>query len=119
MPASNVIHRQLIERASGRQRADASAAIEARRRLDSGLPGVCHAFKVERAILFGSLAWGGFREDSDVDLMVWGAKAEEVDALAAQLGDLLQRPLHVVMGEFASIGLAERCLRDGVELNVT
>ncbi|GEM_PF-1561198 len=116
---SNVIHRQLVERAAGRQRANASAAVEARRRLESGLTGVSRAFKVQRAILFGSLAWGGFREDSDVDLMVWGAKAEEVDALAAQLGELMQRPMHVVMGELASVGLVERCLREGVELNVT
>ena len=66
---------------------------------------------LEVAMLFGSLARGAARPDSDIDLAVFGS----VDplALSGALSSLLCREVDVVRIEGAPIPLLDSILRDG------
>ena len=72
--------------------------------------------QVRVAILFGSLARGAGRPDSDVDIAI---DAPEIDflALGAELGSVLDRLVDVVPLAQASIPLYEHLVRDGVVIH--
>jgi predicted nucleotidyltransferase len=67
--------------------------------------------RLEVALLFGSMARGRARPDSDVDLAVFG----DVDplALSGALSALLRREVDVVRIEGAPIPLLDSIVRDG------
>lgn len=66
--------------------------------------------------LFGSLAWGKTRADSDVDLAVEGLSAGEYWRSLAELSDLFGCNVDLVRIETADAGLRERILREGLPL---
>ena len=70
--------------------------------------------QVALALLFGSVARGTEREDSDVDLAV--ATEGEFDLLdvARELGARVGREVHVVQLRDATIPLLDEIVRDGV-----
>ncbi len=71
-----------------------------------------------RQWLIGSLAWGGFGEGSDVDLVVEGLDAAEASALTAHLIFALPVPAHVLRLEELSPSFRARVLAEGHELDV-
>ena len=68
--------------------------------------------EVRFALLFGSVARGEARPDSDVDVAVAGEA--DVLALMAEISLALGREAHVVPVETASIPLNDELLRDGL-----
>ena len=69
---------------------------------------------VGRAWLFGSLAWGRARPDSDVDLAVEGLPTESYFEALAELGGMLPGPVDLVRIEEAGESLRARILADGI-----
>jgi predicted nucleotidyltransferase len=68
-------------------------------------------------VLFGSVARGDARPDSDVDIAVLGAEFWAANRLGAELGTALGREAHVVQLEDASDHLRFEVARDGVLLH--
>jgi predicted nucleotidyltransferase len=100
-----------------RERCEASR-LRIRQELDSVLSELGPRHGIRRGVLYGSLAWGGFHDRSDVDLVVWGAEPGDEDALAGEILQRVGRPAHVVRAEWAPPGLVERVLAEGEELRV-
>lgn len=99
---------------------DLRASEEVRAKLERELASLSRKYNIERAFLFGSLAWGGFSEErSDVDLLVFGPNPIQMIELTALLGDALRRSVHALAPSEAPTTLVERVLREGVELCVT
>lgn len=71
---------------------------------------------VRVAVLFGSVARGGSRLDSDLDLAV-DAPAVDLLALRATLTAALGREVDLVSLEDATIPLLEHLVRDGIVLH--
>lgn len=75
-------------------------------------------YGVGRVLLYGSLAWGGFREGSDIDIFVEGFKDQypywkmyvEMERLASPF------EINLVLAEDASRSLRETVLKNGVVL---
>jgi predicted nucleotidyltransferase len=68
------------------------------------------------AVLFGSVAWGRARRDSDVDLAVAGAApltADEKAALIADLAVLTGRPVDLIDLSTAGTDILRQALRKG------
>jgi predicted nucleotidyltransferase len=81
-----------------------------------------HPEGVTAAYVFGSVARGTARPDSDVDVAVLFSQApkasllEQPFALADELRGLLGRPVDLVVLNTASADLVHRVLRDGVRV---
>ena len=74
-------------------------------------------YGVSKVYLFGSLAWGDFTRDSDIDLAVVGLPEElflEVYGVAEDLATPLK--VDLVLLETAEPSLKERALREGKRL---
>ncbi len=74
-------------------------------------------YGVSKVYLFGSLAWGGFTRDSDIDLAVVGLPEElflEVYGVAEDMAAPLK--VDLVLLETAEPSLKERALREGKRL---
>jgi predicted nucleotidyltransferase len=67
---------------------------------------------VDLALVFGSVARGTPRADSDLDVAVWGTV--DTLALTAALAEEVGRDVHVVRLEQASIPLLEAVIEDGI-----
>jgi len=73
-------------------------------------------YGVQQVVLYGSLAWGGFHEGSDIDLLISGLKDSywrlylEAEALARPF------PVNIVCLEDATPSLQEVAIRKGVSL---
>jgi predicted nucleotidyltransferase len=86
------------------------------RELPRRVPELCAAY------LFGSVARGDARPDSDVDVgLLYAAKPEKtLEAqpflVAGELESLLRRPVDLVVMNTAPVDLVHRILRDGVLL---
>ena len=75
-------------------------------------------FGVSQVYLYGSLAWGGFWEHSDIDLLAVGF-ASEKDFWAMQAGaDWVGRPfeVNIVLEEDAPPSLRDKAIAKGVKL---
>lgn len=81
-----------------------------------------HPEGVTAAYVFGSVARGTARDDSDVDVAVLFSRAPEPSlmgqpfALADELRGLVGRPVDLVVLNTASADLVHRVLRDGVRV---
>ncbi len=74
-------------------------------------------FEVRRVWLFGSLAWGGLHEESDVDLLVEGLTGDLWDAAGAFLEERIGLPVDLVRTEESSPVLVERVRALGLLLH--
>ncbi|MCA9519216.1 MAG: nucleotidyltransferase domain-containing protein [Myxococcales bacterium] len=63
--------------------------------------------------LFGSLAWGGAHERSDLDVAVEGVPPAELDRAHAELWELLGEPVDLVPIESAAASLAQQIRERG------
>ena len=102
-----------------RDEAMARLAAEARAILPRLVSHLVEAHGARRVWLFGSLAEGGFEEDSDIDLAVEGLPAGAAPFRAAAELDDLARPFRVdlVPIEDASDALRERILQHGESIH--
>jgi len=89
-------------------------AMEAARRVADLLK---HEYAVRRVILFGSLAWGGFREDSDIDLAVEGIEKARYFTALVDAGRLTDIPVELKPLEECQGLIRERILKAGVVLH--
>lgn len=64
--------------------------------------------------LIGSLAWGGFGERSDVDLVLAGADSTFATNLEMVLTRELEVPVEVLRAEGLPVSFRERVERDGI-----
>ena len=100
-------------REAKRQAAEARAA-----RLRAAVPAAVAMLRAQhgvgRAWLFGSLAWGGPRLTSDVDLAVEGLPAERYFQALADLEGLLRGGVDLVRMEDADETLRARILAEGI-----
>jgi uncharacterized protein len=89
-------------------------------RLRASLPEAARLLRegygAERVVLFGSLATGRLREQSDVDLAVWGLPVQDYFAALADLMGLFEAPVDLVRIEDAPESLRERVEAEGVIL---
>jgi len=69
--------------------------------------------QVEVAIVFGSVARGAERPDSDVDVAVLASADEDLAALSASISARVGREVDVVSLHDAAIPLIDAVLRDG------
>lgn len=70
-----------------------------------------------RAWLIGSLAWGGFGERSDVDVVLEGATDEEATGLDLALALELRIPADVLRIEELDESFAARVRREGARID--
>jgi predicted nucleotidyltransferase len=70
---------------------------------------------VELALLFGSVARGQARGDSDVDVAVLGLEVD-LGEVAARISEATGREAHVVRLEHATIPLLEELIAEGIVL---
>lgn len=71
-----------------------------------------------RGWLIGSLAWGGFGERSDVDLVLEAATSERAIALELELARTLRVPADVLAIEELPSDFAARVRREGIPIDV-
>lgn len=106
--------RRLHERLSRRSPEDVEAEAVAR----SVLPALASALKkagARRVVLFGSLALGLFRRDSDIDLAVSGLSELALARLEDELTLVAHRSVDLTSLERASSGVRENIDRYGIE----
>jgi predicted nucleotidyltransferase len=80
---------------------------------------IAHANGATRVRIFGSMARGAARPDSDIDLLIDlepGRHLLDLVAIKQDLEDLLGREVHVVTEGAVSPKLRERILRDAAAL---
>ena len=70
-----------------------------------------------RAWLIGSLAWGGFGERSDVDVVVEGLAREAVAEVQARRAEALATPVDLLRLEDLPERFGQRVLSEGVLLH--
>lgn len=102
----------LRARASARRAAQEAHAKTVRDRLLHCLGS--HLPAGSRAWLIGSLAWGGFGEHSDVDLVLHGADSEFASRLEMLLTRELDVPVEVLRFEDLPATFRQRIEREGV-----
>lgn len=108
--------RQLRERFEHRPQSDLAAEAAAK----SLLPALVHRLRREgamRIVLFGSLADGYFREESDIDLAVSGLSERVLAQLERELTILARRSVELVNLDVAPEPLRESIQRSGQELS--
>ncbi len=72
-------------------------------------------YGAERALVFGSIAEGRAREDSDLDLLVLGTAAADYWALRAELEAAVERPLDLLT-EADDPRILQQALAQGVTI---
>lgn len=73
-------------------------------------------FGVRRVVVFGSLAWGRFRPDSDIDLAVEGLPPDRFFRADARLAWELPVPIDLKLLTGCTPSLRQRIEEEGVEL---
>lgn len=108
--------RTLLERAEARAR-DLEARREAvLRRIPELAAALRESFGATEVWLFGSLAWGGFREGSDVDLAVRGVRPARIDEAMVEAWRRLDQEVDVVDMDTLSSEFRARIEREGTRL---
>ncbi|MBN2358145.1 MAG: nucleotidyltransferase domain-containing protein [Deltaproteobacteria bacterium] len=108
----------LVARARAARHGRAQRAAAARAKLPAVVRLLVEDFGARRVVLFGSLAAGGFHEDSDIDLLVEGIAPErwyEADARAAAAADPFE--LDLVPASAARSSVLRRAVREGEVLH--
>jgi predicted nucleotidyltransferase len=86
----------------------------------SAIAALCNQFGARRMRVFGSVARGEERPDSDVDILVEFPRGYDLFAqrlpLTEQLADLLQRRVELIPEHELSRHIREQALREAVEL---
>ena len=101
------VDRALTERRAGEIRAKLSLAARSLRREAA----------VDGAWLIGSLAWGGFGERSDADVVVRGADSSRAGALAGRLGEVAGVAIDLLLLEELPEGFRCRVITEGIRLD--
>lgn len=108
---------EMIRAFLARGQAERERAVEARvaslRARLSDVVGCLRARGARRVWLFGSLAWGGAHERSDLDVAVEGVPPAELDRAHAELWELLGEPVDLVPIESAAASLAQQIRERG------
>ncbi len=116
-PVPRDLARALVaRRRTARLRGEERAA-RLRERLRSVAPRLRREGGFESAWLVGSLAWGGFGERSDVDIVVRGADPSRLGALWVAFGDALETQVDLLRIEDLPDGFARRVLAEGQKLD--
>jgi predicted nucleotidyltransferase len=108
--------RALVARASGEQAAFAVEVESLRQRLPSVSKLLRRQYGARRVVLFGSLAWGGFHEGSDVDIAVEGVSDSDAGVAMADASTAAQRLVEIFRLEDLPASFRQRVLRDGLSL---
>jgi predicted nucleotidyltransferase len=107
--------RHLNERLSHRPSEDMEAEAAAR----GVVPALVSALQeagAQRVVLFGSLARGSFRKNSDIDLAVSGLPERALAKLEHELTLVAHRPVELTNLELASPAMRESIRIQGIEL---
>jgi predicted nucleotidyltransferase len=108
---------QHLRRITERQRRTEAARAERFRRLLPEAAKVSReGYQVQRVVLFGSLATGRYREDSDVDLAVEGLRGDLYFDALSKLMALFRGPVDLVCLEEAPESLRQRIADEGEPL---
>ena len=102
----------LRARAKAQRAAQEARAQAVRDRLMQGLR--LHLPPGTKAWLIGSLAWGGFGEHSDVDLVLLGADSPSASRLEMSLTRDLAVPVEVLRAEELPASFRARVEQDGI-----
>jgi len=113
--------RDLVATLVARRRATALEQGERGTRLHDRARRIAQRLRQERRLdgawLVGSLAWGGFGERSDVDLVVRGADETQLGALWILVGDALDAEVDLLRLEDLPEAFAARVLSEGERLD--
>lgn len=111
----------LVATLVARRRVARAAHSERAARLRAVVAGVASGARavgaVDAAWLIGSLAWGDFGARSDVDVVVRGADAASLGALAARFGDALDAEIDLMRIEELPDAFARRVLAEGLRID--
>jgi predicted nucleotidyltransferase len=110
--AATLIARRVITRERDRDRA---SALHERLRHVAGR--LRREGRLDAAWLVGSLAWGGFGERSDVDVVARGVDVARVGAVWADLVDALDTRVDLLCFEDLPEGFRRRVLTEGQRLD--
>jgi predicted nucleotidyltransferase len=116
-PAPRDLARALVDRRRVARIRSEERAAHLRERLHTLAPRLHREGAFEAAWLVGSLAWGGFGERSDVDVVVRGSDPSRLGALWAAFGDALGAPVDLLRIEDLPEGFARRVLAEGQRLD--
>lgn len=106
----------LLSRATTRRRRDEGDAQHCRDRVVAMVPPLRDRFGFGRAWLIGSLAWGGFGERSDIDLVVERLGVDAATLLAEQLADATGRAVDVLVLDSLPASFRQRILDEGIDV---
>src|SRR5690242_3177633 len=109
--------RALMARAAREQEQLVERAAELRARLPEIARRLRARFGVRRLILFGSLAWGAFHANSDVDLAVEGLAPEDVGEAMADASAIAGKVVELFRLEALPSSFRERVLSEGEALS--
>ena len=70
-----------------------------------------------RAWLIGSLAWGGFGERSDIDLVLAGVDAEQATFIETALGKAVDIEVDLLMLSDLPLSFCQRIEREGLAIH--
>ena len=110
--AATLVARRLLARDRDRDRATAL-----RERLHDVTGRLHREGRLDAAWLIGSLAWGGFGERSDVDVVARGVDPARVGAVWADLVDTLDVPVDLLRFEDLPEAFRQRVLTEGKRLD--
>jgi predicted nucleotidyltransferase len=106
----------LLRRAAARRLADASDEERCRAEVLRLIPALRRELGFRRAWLIGTLAWGGFGVRSDIDVVLEGADAKVVRAVAERLGEATGREVDVLVLDTVPASFKERIVKDGLDV---
>lgn len=109
--------RTLIARGRARLSADATRAADVGARVERAAREMISGGLIRRAWLIGSLAWGGFGERSDVDLVIEGATREETSLLWGRLMDACGEHVDLLRLEELSRSFQARVVNEGLPIH--
>lgn len=106
----------LVARAQAEEEALIRRADLLRAAVRNAVPMLRQTFGATHVFLFGSLAWGGFRGDSDIDLAVEGLDAAKCIDITRELERSLGAPVEIFRLESLPVDFRQRIVTEGLEL---
>ncbi len=114
--APRTASKTLVERAARARERRESDARAARERAQVIAEALRDRHGATAVYLFGSVAWGGFHEGSDIDLAVVGLTARALALAAADAEAIAERPITLLDLDEAPVSLSRRIREEGVRL---